>query len=178
MKSLLGSLALACTLLIHPSISQASQAEQSSATAALAGEVTYNQQNPFARIIRGELHAYKVYEDKHVLAFLSLDQEAPGHVLVISKTSKAQNILEISPQELVRVMLIAQCIAEAEVKALHADGVVIKQNNGSAAGQTVFHLHVHVLPHWNNAPPEFARDTDGKLDLPAMAARIAAAMVR
>ena len=178
MKSLLGSLALACMLLIQPLMARALPAEQSSATAALAGEVAYNPQNPFARIIRGELPAYKVYEDAHVLAFLSLDQAAPGHVLVISKTSKAQNILEMAPRYLVRVMRIAQSIARAEVEAVYADGVVIQQNNGSAGGQNVFHMHVHVVPHWEGAPPEFARDADGKLNRAAMAARIAAAIVR
>ncbi len=176
MKSLLGSLALACALLTHPLATDAATAGQGSATATLTGEVAYNPHNPFARIIRGELPAYKVYEDAHVLAFLSLDQSAPGHVLVISKTSKAQNIMEMSPQDLVRVMLVAQRIARAEVRAVHADGVVIQQNNGAIAGQTVFHLHVHVVPHWEDAPPEFARDADGKLDRAAMAARIAAAI--
>lgn len=176
MKFLLGSLALACALLVHPPMARALPAGQGSATAELAGEAAYDPQNPFARIIRGELPAYTVYEDAHVLAFLSLDQRAPGHVLVISKISKAQDILQMAPQELARVMLVAQRVARAEVEALHADGVVIQQNNGDAGGQTVFHLHVHVVPHWEDAPPEFARDADGKLDRTAIAARIAAAV--
>lgn len=175
MKSLLGGLALACTLLVQPPMARALPADQGNATVGLAGEVAYDEQNPFARIIRGELPAYKVYEDAHVLAFLSLDQRAPGHVLVISKTSKSQNILEMAPRDLARVMLVAQRVARAEVETLHADGVVIQQNNGVAGGQTVFHLHVHVVPHWEDAPPEFARDANGKLDRAAMAARIAAA---
>ncbi len=178
MKFLFRALAVACALLTHPLATDATPTARSSAPATLTGEVAYNPHNPFARIIRGELPAYKVYEDAHVLAFLSLDQSAPGHVLVISKTSKAQNILEMAPQDLVRVMLVAQRIARAEVKTLHADGVVIRQNNGAAGGQTVFHLHVHVVPHWQDAPPEFARNADGKLDRTAMAARIAAAMGR
>ncbi|MEP6880958.1 MAG: HIT domain-containing protein, partial [Dokdonella sp.] len=127
---------------------------------------------------RGELPAFKVYEDKQVLAFLSLDQAAPGHVLVISKTSKAQNILEMAPRDLARVMWVAQRVANAQVKALQADGVVIQQNNGAAGNQAVFHLHVHVVPHWAGAPPAFARDAHGKLDSTVLAARIAAAMVR
>lgn len=176
MKSLLCSLALACTLLFQPPMARALPADQGDATAGLAGEVAYDEQNPFARIIRGELPAYKVYEDAQVLAFLSLDQRAPGHVLVISKTSKAQNILEMAPADLARVTLVAQRVARAEVETLHADGVVVQQNNGNAGGQTVFHLHVHVVPHWEDAPPEFARNADGKLDRTAIAARIAAAI--
>jgi diadenosine tetraphosphate (Ap4A) HIT family hydrolase len=132
--------------------------------------------NPFARILRGELPAFKVYEDGQVLAFLSLDQDAPGHVLVISKTSQAQDITAITPQDLMRVMRVAQRVAKAEVIALHADGVVLQQNNGAAAGQTVFHLHVHVVPHWTGAPPAFARDARGHPDRAALAAKIAASM--
>jgi len=176
MKSLLGSLSLACILLIHRPMAHAKQAAQTSVTRWLRGEAAYNPQNPFARIVRGELPAYKVYEDSQVLAFLSLDQSVPGHVLVISKTSKAQNIMEMSPKDLTRVMLVVQRIARAEVKSLHADGVVIRQNNREAADQAVFHLHAHVVPHWDDAPPEFARAADGKLDRTAMAARIAAAI--
>lgn len=175
MKYLLGCIALGGMLLAHPGITQAGQGAQ---LAAVPGwtEAPYDPQNPFARIIRGELPAYKVYEDAHVLAFLSLDQTAPGHVLVISKTSKAQNIMEMSPQDLTRVMLVARRIARAEVVALHADGVVIQQNNGAAGGQTVFHLHVHVEPHWNGKPPAFTRNAQGRLDRRAIAARIAAAI--
>ena len=90
MKCLLGSFALAYALLIHPPIAHALPADQSTALTTLDGAVAYNAQNSFARIIRGKLPAFRVYEDKQVLAFLSLDQAAPGHILVISKTSKAQ----------------------------------------------------------------------------------------
>lgn len=176
MKFLLGSLALGCILFIQPPTTHAGQAVPGNGSPWVTGEVAYDAQNPFARIIRGELPAYKVYEDDHVLAFLSKDQSVPGHVLVISRTSTAQNIMEMSPQDLTRVMLVAQRVARAEVRSLHADGVVIRQNNGAAAEQTVFHLHVHVVPHWVNAPPAFARNANGQLDLPAMAARIAASM--
>ncbi len=178
MKSLLSSFALACALLICPRLSHALPAKQSSRPTTLADPAVYNPQNPFARIIRGELPAFKVYEDKQVLAFLSLDQAAPGHVLVISKTSRARNILEMAPRNLARVMWVAQRVAKAMVKAVQADGVVIQQNNGAAGNQAVFHLHVHVVPHWAGAPPVFARDADGKLDCAVLAARISAAMDR
>ena len=177
MKFLPGSLALACILLIHLPTAHAAQAAAHSRGAPwVTGELAYDTQNPFARIIRGELPAYKVYEDDDVLAFLSKDQSVPGHVLVISRTSTAQNIMEMSPQDLTRVMLVAQRIARAEVTSLHADGVEIRQNNGAAAEQTVFHLHVHVLPQWDDEPPAFKRDADGKLDRVALAARIAASI--
>ncbi|MFZ0871047.1 MAG: HIT family protein [Rhodanobacter sp.] len=136
----------------------------------------YDPQNPFAKILRGELPADKVYEDADVVAFLSTNQKAPGHVLVISKTSKARNILDMSPADLTQVMLVAKHVASAERIALGADGLIVQQNNGAAAGQTVFHLHVHVIPCWNGKPPSFARDKNGQLDRKALAARIAAAM--
>ena len=136
----------------------------------------YDPQNPFAKILRGELPADKVYEDADVVAFLSTNQKAPGHVLVISKTSQARNILDMSPADLTQVMLVAKRVASAERIALGADGLIVQQNNGAAAGQTVFHLHVHVIPCWNGKPPRFARDKNGQLDRKALAARIAAAM--
>jgi histidine triad (HIT) family protein len=176
MKYLFGSLALGCLLLTHVPVANADQEPAVAATAPASSEAGYDEQNPFARILRGELPAYKVYEDSHVLAFLSLDQTTPGHVLVISKTSKAQNIMQMSAADLSRIMLVAQRIARAQIKALHADGVVIRQNNGAAAGQTVFQLHVHVEPRWQNKMPGFTRHSDGKLDRTALAARIAAAI--
>lgn len=176
MKPRLIGLAVSCVLLSHPLAAHAAQAVATTVAVAGWNEAPYDPQNPFAKILRGELPVYKVYEDAQVLAFLSLDQTAPGHVLVISRNSKAQNIMEMSPQDLLRVMRVAQRVARAEVVALHADGVVIQQNNGAAGGQTVFHLHVHVVPHWNGEAPPFAHDAQGQLDRPAMAARIAAAI--
>ncbi|MEO8856581.1 MAG: HIT domain-containing protein [Burkholderiaceae bacterium] len=176
MKALLIGVAASCMLLIQPLLAHTAQVAGKTVSMPGWTEAPYNLHNPFARIIRGELPAYKVYEDAHVLAFLSLDQNAAGHVLAISKNSKAQNIMEMSPQDLLRVMRVAQRVARAEAIALHADGVVIQQNNGAAGGQTVFHLHVHVIPHWNGRPPDFARDDQGRLDRQAIAARIAAAM--
>ncbi len=140
----------------------------------LAG--SYDTHNPFARILRGELPAAKVYEDAHVLAFMDNHPVAPGHVLVISKTSHARNLLEIEPRELARVMAVAQRIIRAEFTALGATGVVIQQNNGSA--QTVFHLHVHVIPRYNgdggDHPPGGPQQTADQLA--PVAARLAAAL--
>lgn len=142
--------------------------------AALAG--SYDAQNPFARIIRGELPAAKVYEDAHVLAFMDNSPLTPGHVLVISKTSRARNLVEMNPRDLRRVMAVAARIARAQLVALGPDGidgVRIMQNNGSA--QSVFHMHVHVLPHRRGVWATTGVPTPLS-DLKPMAARIAAAL--
>lgn len=135
----------------------------------------YDEQNPFARIRRGELPAYKVYEDADVLAFMDRAPMEPGHVLVISKTSKARNILEMDPADLARVMAVVQRVGRAEVEALGLEGFMIIQNNG--VGQSVPHLHVHVIPRVAGKPAYLAENAkaDPK-DLEAMAARIRAAM--
>lgn len=108
----------------------------------------YDNNNVFARIIRGELPASKVYEDEHVLAFMPLRMISRGHVLVISKTSKARNLLDIEPEELTRVMNVARRVAQAQMKALGVQGFQILQNNGAVGTQSVFHLHVHVIPRY------------------------------
>lgn len=113
----------------------------------------YNDRNPFAKVIRGELPVHKIYEDAHVLAFVSPRQTSPGHCLVISKSSRARNITEVEPAELSRVMAVVQKVARAERDALGAEGVWVRQNNGSASGQTVFHMHFHVVPRWAGREP-------------------------
>lgn len=135
----------------------------------------YDENNPFARILRGELPAYKVYEDADVLAFMDRAPMEPGHVLVISKTSKARNILEMDPADLAKVMAVVQRVGHAEVEALGLEGFMITQNNG--VGQSVPHLHVHVIPRIAGKPVYLAENApaDPK-DLEAMAARIKAAM--
>jgi histidine triad (HIT) family protein len=105
----------------------------------------YDPNNIFAKILRGELPCYKVYEDDKTLAFLDIMPRAPGHTLVLPKAA-ARNILDVSRGDLAHVMTIAQKIAKTSVEALGADGVTIQQFNESAGGQVVFHLHVHVIP--------------------------------
>ena len=105
----------------------------------------YDANNLFAKILRGELPCYKVYEDDKTLAFLDIMPRAPGHVLVLPK-APARNILDSSPDDLAHVMKVAQKIAKVSVQAFGADGVTIQQFNESAGGQVVFHLHVHVIP--------------------------------
>jgi histidine triad (HIT) family protein len=106
---------------------------------------TYDASNIFAKILRGELPCYKIYEDDKTLAFLDIMPRAPGHILVLPK-APARNILDISPDDLAHVIKVAQKIAKVSVEVFGADGVTIQQFNESAGGQVVFHLHVHVIP--------------------------------
>jgi len=106
---------------------------------------SYDPNNVFAKILRGELPAYKVYEDEKSFAFLDIMPRAPGHALVLPKAA-ARNILDVEPDDLAHVMKVTQKIAKAGLKAFGAEGVTIQQFNESAGGQIVFHLHVHVIP--------------------------------
>ena len=105
----------------------------------------YDQNNIFAKILRGELPCYKVYEDDKALAFLDIMPRAPGHTLVLPK-APARNILDVPADVLGHVAMVAQKVAKAGMKAFAADGVTIQQFNEGAGGQVVFHLHVHVIP--------------------------------
>jgi histidine triad (HIT) family protein len=118
------------------------------AAAARAAEgmmTSYDPNNIFAKILRGELPAYKVYEDDKAFAFLDIMPRAPGHTLVIPKAA-ARNILDIEADALADLIKTTQTIARAAVKAFAADGLTIQQFNEPAGGQVVFHLHVHVIP--------------------------------
>ena len=106
---------------------------------------SYDANNIFAKILRGELPCYKVYEDDKALAFLDIMPRAPGHTLVLPKAS-ARNILDVDPDDLTHVIKVTQRIAKAALKVFGADGVTVQQFNESAGGQVVFHLHVHVIP--------------------------------
>jgi len=110
----------------------------------------YDSNNVFAKIIRGEIPCYKIFENEDVLSFLDLFPQSYGHCLVISKKSQARNLLEISEQDLCKVMLITQKISKVVVNTLNPDGMQICQFNGEKAGQTVFHLHFHIIPHYQN----------------------------
>jgi len=105
----------------------------------------YDPNNIFAKILRGELPCYKVYEDEKTLAFLDIMPRMVGHTLVLPKAA-ARNILDISTEDLAHVMAIAQKVAKGAMKAFSADGITIQQFNEGAGGQVVFHLHVHVIP--------------------------------
>ena len=106
---------------------------------------SYDTNNIFAKILRGELPSYKVYEDERALAFLDIMPRMPGHALVLPK-SAARNILDVAPDDLAHVMKVAQKIAKAAMKVFEADGITLQQFNEGAGGQVVFHLHVHIIP--------------------------------
>lgn len=112
----------------------------------------YDPDNIFARILRGDIPSVKVWEDDHVLAFMDVFPQSEGHVLVISKTSTARNILEMAPEDLARLTAAVQRTARAVEKALKPEGISLMQFNGDAGGQTVFHLHFHIVPRWSDLP--------------------------
>ena len=112
---------------------------------------SYDPNNIFAKILRGELPAYKIYEDDKAVAFLDIMPRAPGHALVLPKTA-ARNILDINPDDLAHVMKVAQKVAQAAMRLSAPEGVTIQQFNEGAGGQVVFHLHVHVIPRQEGVP--------------------------
>ena len=112
----------------------------------------YDHDNLFARILRGELPCAKVYEDADVFAFMDIFPQSRGHLLVVSKTSHARNLLDVEPAALEKLILGVQRLARAARAALKPDGLVVTQFNGALAGQTVFHLHFHIIPRYEHAP--------------------------
>lgn len=112
----------------------------------------YDPDNIFAKIIRGEIPSVKVWEDDHVLVFMDVFPQSEGHVLIISKTSTARTLLEMEPEVLARVTAATQRTAKAIEKALKPEGFSVFQYNGEAGGQTVFHLHFHIVPRWSGRP--------------------------
>ncbi|MGC2087255.1 MAG: HIT family protein [Bradyrhizobium sp.] len=136
----------------------------------------YDANNIFAKILRGELPCYKVYEDDHVLAFLDIMPRSPGHTLVIPKAA-ARNILDITEEDYLHVSRATRKIARVAMTTFKADGVTVQQHNEPASGQVVFHLHVHVMPRHDGiallAPA--SRKEDPKL-LEEHAAKLSAAL--
>lgn len=107
--------------------------------------MTYDPTNIFAKILRGEIPCHKIYEDEHTLAFMDVMPQVDGHCLVSPKAA-CRNLLDVEPSVLANVMATTQKITRAAMKAFNADGMQIRQYNEEAAGQTVFHLHFHILP--------------------------------
>jgi histidine triad (HIT) family protein len=105
----------------------------------------YDGSNIFAKILRGEIPCHKIYEDEHTLAFMDIMPQADGHALVITK-APSRNLFDADPSVFKPLFESVQKVARAARKAFNVDGVLIKQFNEPAAGQTVFHLHVHVIP--------------------------------
>ncbi|XUY28021.1 HIT family protein [Agrobacterium sp. rho-8.1] len=136
----------------------------------------YDTNNIFAKILRGEIPCAKVYEDDDTLAFMDVMPQAPGHLLVIPKAA-SRNILDADPAVLARTIAVVQKLAIAAKHAFDADGVYVAQFNEPAAGQTVFHLHFHVIPRNEAEPmkPHSGTMADGNV-LRAQAEKIKAAL--
>lgn len=107
--------------------------------------MAYDENNVFAKMLRGEIPCHKLYEDEDTLAFLDIMPRTEGHTLVVTK-EKARDLFDISPAALAKLMAVVQKLAPRIKQAMGAEGVLIQQFNGASAGQTVFHLHVHIIP--------------------------------
>lgn len=105
----------------------------------------YDDNNIFAKILRGEIPSHRVYEDDNVVAFMDVMPQAEGHTLVVPK-APSRNILDADPATLAALIPVVQKVAVAAKKAFDADGITIMQFNEAPAGQSVFHLHFHVVP--------------------------------
>ena len=121
----------------------------------------YDRDNVFARILRDEIPAHRIWEDDRLLAFLDAFPQSRGHALVVPKRATARNVLEIAPDLLGDLYRGAQIVARGLVEVLRPDGVQVMQFNGAAAGQTVFHIHVHVIPRWADDAPGLHAATPG-----------------
>jgi histidine triad (HIT) family protein len=130
----------------------------------------------FCKIVRGEIPAIKVHEDAQTLTFMDVRPASPGHTLVISK-AHAPNLLEIAEADLLAVALTVQHVARAVQKALSPDGIRIGQFNGAAAGQTILHYHVHIVPmREGQKAGAHGREPANPEQLKALAAQIRAAL--
>lgn len=113
--------------------------------------MSYETNNVFAKILRGEIPSHKVYEDADTLVFMDAMPQAPGHTLIVPK-APSRNLLDADPDVLAKVMPVVQRTARAVKEAFAADGVTLVQFNEPASGQTVFHLHFHVIPRHEGIP--------------------------
>ncbi|MGP0104644.1 HIT family protein [Rhodoblastus sp.] len=110
----------------------------------------YDPNNIFAKILRGEIPCEKVFEDENTVAFMDVMPRAAGHVLVLPKAG-ARNLLDIPQDTLATLIVSVQKIARAVKAGMEADGITVHQFNEPAGGQTVFHIHFHVIPRWEGA---------------------------
>lgn len=137
----------------------------------------YDPSNIFSKIIRGEIPAHKVYEDADVFVMMDIFPQSKGHLLVIPKAA-SRNLLDADPTVLARAISQVQRVAKAAQQALNPDGIRIVQYNEAPAGQSVFHLHFHIIPVYEGVPigrhGESGKADDA--DLAAQARAIAAAL--
>lgn len=138
----------------------------------------YDPDNIFAKILRGDMPSLKVFEDEVALAFMDVFPQSEGHTLVIPKGVQARNFLDMPPDYLGSYMLRVQRVAKAVEWGLKPDGLRVMQFNGAPAGQTVFHLHFHIIPIWEGR--ELGRHGTGTMakpeELEPIAAKIRAAI--
>ncbi len=113
--------------------------------------MAYDPGNIFAKILRGEIPAHKVYEDEYAIAILDVMPQADGHTLIIPK-AQAENLFDLAPEMAEAVMRVGQRVAMAARQAFQPDGITLLQFNGAEAGQTVFHFHLHVIPRYAGQP--------------------------
>lgn len=142
----------------------------------MALEGAYDPANIFAKMLRGEFACVKVFEDDVALAIMDLFPQSPGHTLVIAK-AQARNFLDLPPETVGPYLERVQKIARAARNALGPDGIQIQQYNGAAAGQSVFHVHFHIIPRWDDQT--LGAHASGKADIAALesqAMKIAAAL--
>ena len=139
-------------------------------------DTAYDPNNVFGKILRGEMPAHSVYEDEHTLAFMDVMPQGEGHTLVIPKVP-SRGLLDAQPETLAALMRSVQIVGRAVKAAFRADGLTVFQFNEAAGGQTVFHLHVHLIPRHEGVP--LTRHEGGMADpalLAGHAARIRAAL--
>jgi len=120
----------------------------------------YDPDNIFAKILRGDMPNVTIYEDEDVLSFMDVFPQSSGHTLVIPR-APSRNLLDATPDVLTTLIQKTQSIAKAVETALTPDGIIITQFNGAPAGQTVFHLHFHIIPRYSNL--DVAAHASGKM---------------
>ena len=139
---------------------------------------SYDPNNIFAKILRGEMPSIKVYEDDVAFAFMDVFPQSEGHTLVIPKRVEARNFLDMPSDYLGSYMLRVQKLARAVEAGLKPEGLLVTQFNGTPAGQTVFHLHFHIIPRWEGKP--LGRHASGGMakpeELEPLAGKIRAAL--
>ena len=138
--------------------------------------MAYDNDNIFAKILRDEIPSVRVYADEYTVAFMDVMPQSPGHTLVIPRAS-AENLYDLDLEDGAAVLATVQKVAAAVRDGMRADGIMINQFNGAAAGQTVFHFHVHIVPRYDDIP--LRRHSDSMEDssvLEAHAAKIRAAL--
>ncbi|MEQ8179744.1 MAG: HIT family protein [Amphiplicatus sp.] len=140
---------------------------------------TYDPNNIFAKILRKEMPCFKVYENEHVLSFMDIYPQSEGHTLVIPKKAQATNFFDADETTLTSLILGTQKVSRAVEKALNPDGVRIIQFNGAPAGQTIYHVHFHIIPVYEGRTEGLHGAAGRKadpLDLQALATRISKAI--